>query len=65
MTNATAPLHYQVVAGLSEGINFATADEASAFADAQASTGLNVRVWAVMPDAEHRRLTWKDGKVVI
>ena len=65
MANATEPMHYHVVAGLSEGNNFPTAPEAAAFANAQASTGLKVRVWAVMPDGEYRRMAWKEGSVVV
>lgn len=44
--------HYHVVAGLSEGVNLATLDEAQQLAAAQASTGLTVRVWAVTVGGE-------------
>jgi hypothetical protein len=44
--------HYHVVAGLSEGVNFATLDEARDLAAAQAASGLTVRVWAVTTDGE-------------
>ena len=58
MTNATAHLHYQVVAGLSEGINFATLEEATAFGEAQAAFGMNVKVWAVDRDPKWDVPVW-------
>ena len=50
MTTTDTIRHYQVVAGRSEGVNLATLDEARELAEAQASTGLTVRVWAVTTD---------------
>ena len=45
--------HYAVIAGLSEAINYATIKEARDFANAQASTGLAVRVFAVQDDGHY------------
>jgi hypothetical protein len=45
--------HYAVIAGLSEAINYPTIKEARDFANAQASTGLTVRVFAVQDDGHY------------